>query len=92
MKKTIFVAVLALLSCAAVSAQDRERMSDEDRAKAIAERIEKAADRMAKDFDLKDEAKATFISTYTNYQKEMLLPIRLRASALNRPSVTRRRN
>ena len=71
MKKTIFVAVLALLSCAAVSAQDRERMSDEERAKAIAERIERAADRMAKDFDLKDDAKATFISIYTAYQKEM---------------------
>ena len=71
MKKTIFVAVLALLSCAVVSAQDRERMSEEDREKAIAERIERAADRMAKDFDLKDEAKTTFISIYTDYQKEL---------------------
>lgn len=71
MKKTIFLAVIALVCCAALSAQERERMSEEERAKAIAERIEKAAERMAKDFDLKEDAKKTFISTYTAYQKEM---------------------
>ena len=63
------MAVVALLSCAALSAQ--ERMSSEDREKAMAERIGKAAERMAKDFDLKDEAKTTFVETYTAYQKEM---------------------
>ena len=71
MKKTIFLAVIALVCCTALSAQERERMSEEERAKAIAERIEKAAERMAKDFDLKEDAKKTFISTYTAYQKEM---------------------
>ena len=55
MKKTIIVAALALLSSVAVSAQ--ERMSAEQREKAIAERIGSAADRMAKDFDLKDDAR-----------------------------------
>lgn len=69
MRKTIVMAVLALMSYTAVSAQ--ERMSEEERAKAIDERIEKAAERMAKDFDLKDDAKKTFVSTYTAYQKEM---------------------
>ena len=69
MKKTIIVAVLALMGSAAVFAQ--ERMSQEEREKAIAERIEKAADRMAGDFKLKDETKTTFIETYTAYQKEM---------------------
>ena len=69
MKKTIIVAVLALLSSTAVSAQ--ERMSAEQREKAIAERIGSAADRMAKDFDLKDDAKKSFVETYTAYQKEM---------------------
>lgn len=69
MKKTIIVAVLALLSSTAVSAQ--ERMSAEQREAAMAERIERAADRMASDFKLKDDAKKTFVATYTAYQKEM---------------------
>lgn len=69
MKKTIIVAALALLSSVAVSAQ--ERMSAEQREKAIAERIGSAADRMAKEFDLKDDAKKSFVDTYTAYQKEM---------------------
>ena len=69
MKKTIILAVLALVSSTAVSAQ--ERMSQEEREKAIAERIERSADRMASDFKLKDDAKKAFIETYTAYQKEM---------------------
>ena len=69
MKKTIIVAVLALLSSTAVSAQ--ERMSQEEREKAMAERIDRAADRMAGELKLKDDAKKSFIQTYTAYQKEM---------------------
>lgn len=69
MRKTIVVAALALMSCAAVCAQ--ERMSEEERAKAMTERIEKSADRLAKDFELKDDAKKAFVETYTAYQKEM---------------------
>ena len=69
MKKTIIVAVLALLSSTAVSAQ--ERMSQEEREKAMAERIERAADRLAGDLKLKDDAKKKFIETYSAYQKEM---------------------
>ena len=69
MKKTIVMAVVALLSTAASFAQ--ERMSDEEREKAIAERIEKSAERQAKDLDLKDKAKKSFVETYTAYQKEM---------------------
>lgn len=69
MRKTIILAVVALMGSTAVSAQ--ERMSQEEREKAIAERIERAADRMAGDFKLKDEAKKNFIETYTAYQKEM---------------------
>ena len=71
MKKTIFVAVMALVSCTALNAQERERMSDEERARNITERIERAADRMAKDFDLKGDAKDAFIKCYSEYQKEM---------------------
>lgn len=70
MKKTLLVAVMAM-SCAALSAQERGRMSDEERAKNISERIEKSADRMAEDFNLKDDAKDAFIKCYSEYQKEM---------------------
>ena len=69
MKKTIIVAVLALLSSAAVSAQ--ERMSQEEREKAMAERIERAADRVAGELKLKDDVKKQFVQTYTDYQKAM---------------------
>lgn len=69
MRKTIIVAMLALVSCVAVSAQGS--MSEEERTKAIAERIGKSAERMAKEFKLEDEAKKTFITVYTDYQKEM---------------------
>ena len=69
MKKTIIVAVLALMSSAAVSAQ--ERMSEEERAKSINERIEKSGERLAKEFGLKDDARTTFVAIYTDYQKEM---------------------
>lgn len=69
MRKTIMLAVLALMGSTAVCAQ--ERMSEEERAKAMAERIEKSADRLAKDMNLKDDAKQAFVETYTAYQKEM---------------------
>ena len=62
------MAVVALMSCAALSAQ--ERMSEEQRAQAIAERIEAAGTRMAKEFKLKDDAQKTFVETFTAYQKE----------------------
>ena len=63
------MAVLALIGSTALCAQ--ERMSEEELQKAMAERIEKAAERMAKDFSLKDEAKNTFVATFVAYQKEM---------------------
>lgn len=69
MKKTIILAVLALVGSSAVCAQ--ERMSEEERAKSMAERIEKSADRMAKEFGLKDEAKKTFTGIYSDYQRAM---------------------
>lgn len=69
MRKTIIMAVLALIGSTMLCAQ--ERMSAEELQKAMAERIEKAAERMAKDFSLKDEAKNTFVATFVAYQKEM---------------------
>ena len=55
MRKTIIMAVVALMSSTAVMAQ--ERMSAEQREKAITERIDRAADRMATDLGLKDSEK-----------------------------------
>lgn len=69
MKKTFILAALAIMTSTAICAQ--ERMSQEEREKAMAERIEKSAERQAKELDLKDEAKKTFIETYKSYQKEM---------------------
>ncbi|MBO7120760.1 MAG: hypothetical protein J6W03_10635 [Bacteroidaceae bacterium] len=69
MRKTIILAVVALMGSTAVSAQ--ERGNAEDRAKAMTERIERAGDRMATELNLKDEAKKSFLETYASYQKEM---------------------
>ncbi|MBP3712046.1 MAG: hypothetical protein IJ537_03230 [Bacteroidaceae bacterium] len=82
MRKTIILAVLALMSSTAVFAQ--ERMSEEERAKAISERIGKAADRMAGDFKLKDDAKKSFVETYTAYQKEMFATNQMQGQRLQR--------
>lgn len=71
MKKMIIAAAVALMGFTAVSAQQQQRMSQEEIQKMITERIEKAADRMAKDFDLKGDAKTAFVSTFTAYQTEM---------------------
>ena len=60
---------MALVSFSAVCAQ--ERMSEEEHAKSVGERIERAADRVAKEFDLKGDTKEAFIKTYSAYQKEM---------------------
>lgn len=65
----IIAAVLTLMGFTAVNAQ--ERMSEEERAKAIAERIEKAGERMAKDFGLKGDKRDAFVATFTAYQQEM---------------------
>ena len=65
----MIVAALALMSTTAVCAQGR--MSEEDRTKAMAERIERSADRLASELELKDDAKKSFTETYTAYQKEM---------------------
>lgn len=69
MKKSIFIALVALMSAGNVSAQ--EERSDEDRAKMRTEMISRAADRMAKEFSLKGDKKDAFVETFTQYQNEM---------------------
>ena len=82
MKKTLIMAALALACSAAVSAQ--ERTSEEERTKATSERIEKSAERMAKEFGLKDDAKETFTRTYSAYQQEMFATNQLQGKRLQR--------
>lgn len=70
MKKTIILAVLALLGSSVLYAQ--ERANDEERAKSMEERIERSANRLVGELGLNDDAKKkTFIEIYTAYQKEM---------------------
>lgn len=69
MKKTIILAVVALMGSAAVSAQ--ERLNAEERGKMMSERIEKSAERLVKELELKDDAGKTFTEIYVAYQKEM---------------------
>ena len=53
-----------------VSAQQEQR-SEEERAQMRAQMIKRVADRTAKDFDLKGDAKEAFLLTFTAYQTEM---------------------
>ena len=82
MKKTIILAVLALMGNAAMSAQ--EQANTEQREKAIGERIEKAAERMAKDFNLEGDKQKAFVETYTAYQKEMFATNQMRGESRQR--------
>lgn len=84
MKKTIIVAVLALMGSTAVCAQ--ERMSAQERTAAMAERIKNSAMRVAKDFNLTDDAQKTFISIYSDYQKEMFATNQMRGQRFEQPA------
>lgn len=70
MKKSIIVMAMALLCVGQMQAQ-REQRSAEDRQKMAAEMAKNQAERLAKDFDLKDDAKSAFVEKYTQYQYEM---------------------
>ena len=61
------IALVALTSLSALA----QRPSAEEMQARRAEQVEKQADRLAKDFGLKDKAKADFIATYKAYQKEL---------------------
>lgn len=70
MKELFIVSALIFLFAGNVCAQQGQR-SDEDRAAQRTEMIQRVADRMAKDFKLKDDAKDAFLKTYSAYQTEM---------------------
>ena len=70
MKKLFIVSALTFLFMGNVFAQQGQR-TEEERAQMRAEMIKRVADRSAKDFDLKGDAKEAFLTTFTAYQTEM---------------------
>ena len=75
MKKTLIVMAVALLCAGQMNAQ-REQRSPEEMQKARAEMVKQNAERLAKDFELKDDAKTAFIEKYTQYQNELFADMR----------------
>jgi len=70
MKRLFIVTAIILMGIGSVSAQQEQR-SEEERAQMRAQMIKRVADRTAKDFDLKGDAKEAFLQTFTAYQTEM---------------------
>lgn len=69
--KKILATMFALLAMGQVAMAQRQRMTEEERAKAQAERIEKQATRMSKELKLEGDAKEAFETTYKKYQEEL---------------------
>lgn len=70
MKKLFIVSAFTFLFVGNVCAQQGQR-SEEERAAQRAEMIQRVAERTAKDFDLKGDAKEAFMTTFKAYQTEM---------------------
>lgn len=66
--KTKLIALLTLLSLTSAYAQ---RPANADRQQMREDMTEKQATRLAKDFELKDDAKTEFIKQYKAYQQEL---------------------
>ncbi len=91
MKKTmIAMAMLATVSLSAGAQEQRQRMSDEEMASRRAEMVQKQAEKLAKDLDLKDDAKTQFIATYSEYQ-EALMNARMSGRDENRENASEER-
>ncbi len=67
-KSMILMAAFAMISLSMSAQGQRQRLTEEEIAKLRAEQVQKQADRLAKDLELKDDAKAAFVATYTEYQ------------------------
>ena len=80
MKKTILLLAVALFSTAAMA--QGERRSNEDRAKMRAEMVKNQAEQLAKDFDLKDDAKTAFVNLYTEYQNASVARMQRNAASV----------
>lgn len=69
MKNLFIVSAFLFLGIGSVCAQ--EQRSEEERAKMRTEMIQRSAERLAKNFSLKGDAKESFLATYNSYQTEM---------------------
>jgi len=69
MKNFFIVSVFFILNLGNVCAQDD--LSEEERTKMRTEMIQRNAERLAKNFDLKGDVKKSFMTTYVAYQTEM---------------------
>ena len=74
MKKTLLVAALALGLSSVAMAQEN---GSQDRAQMRAEMVQKNAERLAKDFELKGDAKSTFLKDFVAYQNELMGTIQM---------------
>ncbi len=90
-KLMILMAAFAMFSLSMSAQGQRQRLTEEEMAKLRSEQIQKQADRLAKDLDLKDDAKANFVATYTEYQ-DALAKVRSVARDENREEASEERN
>ncbi len=90
-KLMILMAAFAMFSLSMSAQGQRQRLTEEEMAKLRSEQIQKQADRLAKDLDLKDDAKANFVATYTEYQ-DALARVRTVARDENREEASEERN
>ncbi|MBQ0048997.1 MAG: hypothetical protein KBT12_01975 [Bacteroidales bacterium] len=70
MKRTMLSVLLAMMVGSAAMAQ-RQRMTDEERAKEQAEKIEKQTTRISKELKLEGDAKTAFETSYRKYMEEI---------------------
>ena len=66
MKKLLVLSLVTIMSMSAMAQRNQENMQARR-----AEMISTMADRVAKDLNLKDEAKTQFVATYKAYQEEL---------------------
>ena len=64
MKKLLVLSLVTIMSMSAMAQRNQENMQARR-----AEMISTMADRVAKDLNLKDEAKTQFVATYKAYQE-----------------------
>ena len=74
MKRILLLSFVTIVSLSAMA----QMPSEEEMQARRAEMIERQADRMAKDLDLKDEAKTNFVTTYKAYQTELMSTMQMR--------------
>lgn len=64
--------MLALVAMISMSAMAQDRPNREEMQARRAQAVEQQAEKLAKDFDLKGDAKTNFVATYKAYQNELV--------------------